>query len=115
IPLYGLQSPLFSGGRLPDRIDELAASYADAVAAVAPTGPGRLLGWSCGGSVARLLALELVRRGREVSFVGMLDARTDLADEGPFDSAAVLTGLLREMGFPVDPGTRMTVAEAVAL
>ncbi len=32
-----------------------------------------------------------------------------------FDPAAVLAGLLREMGFPVDAGARMTVTEAVAL
>ena len=46
----------------------------------------------------------------------MLDARTDVAStDEAFDPAAVLAGLLREMGFPVDPGARMTVDEAVAL
>ena len=64
--------------------------------------------------MALLVAQELTRRGRVVGFVGMLDARTDLAP-GDFDPAEVLAGLLREMGFPVDPGTRMTVEEAVAL
>ncbi|CAN5600445.1 non-ribosomal peptide synthetase [soil metagenome] len=115
IPLYGLQSPLFSGGVLPATIAELAAGYADTVAAVAPTGPIRLLGWSFGGSVALLVAQELTRRGRDVDFVGMLDARTDVVEDREFDSAAVLGGLLREMGFPVDPGARVTVDEAVAL
>jgi thioesterase domain-containing protein len=118
IPLYGLQSPLFSGSALPETIADLAVNYADTVAEVAPTGPVRLLGWSFGGSVALLVAQELTRRGREVSFVGMLDARTDsdvLVEGAMFDSAAVLGGLLREMGFPVDPGARVTVDEAVAL
>ena len=114
IPLYGLQSPLFSGGRLPGTIAELAATYADTIGDLAPTGSVRLLGWSFGGSMALLVAQELTRRGREVGFVGMLDARTDLTP-GDVDPAEVLAGLLREMGFPVDPGTRMTVEEAVAL
>jgi thioesterase domain-containing protein/acyl carrier protein len=115
IPLYGLQSPLFSGSELPDTIAELASGYADTVVDVAPSGPIRLLGWSFGGSLALLIAEELSRRGREVTFVGMLDARTDVAGDDTFDPAAVLAGLLREMGFPVDPGARMTVTEAVAL
>lgn len=115
VPLYGLQSPLFSGGELPETIDDLAATYADTVAEVAPTGPIRLLGWSFGGSMALLVAQELTRRGREIGFVGMLDARIDVVEHADFDPAAVLGGLLREMGFPVDPDARVTVEEAVAL
>ena len=50
------------------------------------------------------------------AFVGVLDARTDVADDavpGQFDPDTVLAGLLREMGFPVEAGARMSVAEAV--
>ncbi|MDT5176330.1 MAG: hypothetical protein QOJ95_528, partial [Mycobacterium sp.] len=115
IPIYGLQAPLFSGGTLPDDIATLASDYADTVESVAPTGPLRLLGWSFGGSMALLVAEELTRRERDVTFVGMLDARTDVVADVEFDPAAVLAGLLREMGFPVDPGARMTTDEAVAL
>ncbi|MDV3123367.1 non-ribosomal peptide synthase/polyketide synthase [Mycobacterium sp. 21AC1] len=116
VPIYGLQSPLFSGAGLPDTIEELASRYADTVVAAAPDGPVRLLGWSFGGSLALLMARELTRRGRQVTFVGMLDARTDIVDEtAEFDAPAVLAGLLREMGFAVDPEVRMTVADAVAL
>ncbi len=115
IPLYGLQSPVFSGRRSPDTIADLANDYADTVEGIAPTGPVRLLGWSFGGSVALLVARELVRRGREVGFVGMLDARTDDVTVDDFDADAVLGGLLREMGFPVEPGTRMSVTDAVTL
>jgi amino acid adenylation domain-containing protein/non-ribosomal peptide synthase protein (TIGR01720 family) len=117
IPLYGLQSPMLTGTPLPDTIGQLAADYADRVSDLAPTGPIRLLGWSFGGSVALLMARELRRRGRRVGFVGMLDARTDVSDEpqAVFDPGAVLTTLLREMGFPVDPGVRTTVEAAVSL
>ncbi|WP_236950150.1 non-ribosomal peptide synthetase [Mycobacterium sp. MS1601] len=115
IPLYGLQSPLFSGTALPDSIDELAAQYADTVHLISPTGPIRLLGWSFGGALAVLIAAELVARGRDVSWVGMLDARTDVAPETEFDPEQVLAGLMREMGFRVAAGTRLSVAEAVRL
>jgi thioesterase domain-containing protein len=115
VPLYGLQSPLFETGRLPATIAELAIEYADALERIAPTGPVRLLGWSFGGSVALLIAQELRRRGREIGFVGMLDARTDTAEDGEFDATAVLGSLLREMGFPVDAGAKLNVADAVAL
>ena len=74
IPLYGLQSPLFSEGGLPDTIAELACDYADTVTGIAPTGAIRLLGWSFGGAVALLIAQELTRRGRDVTYVGMLDS-----------------------------------------
>jgi amino acid adenylation domain-containing protein/non-ribosomal peptide synthase protein (TIGR01720 family) len=115
IPLYGLQSPVFAGHPLPPTIAELAVQYADTVQATAPSGPIRLLGWSFGGSLAVLIAQELVRRGRDVSWVGLLDARTDTARVTAFDSAAVLGSLLREMGFPVDPGARISVTDAVTL
>jgi amino acid adenylation domain-containing protein len=115
IPLYGLQSPLFSGGELPETLGELAANYADTVCAIAPSGPIRLLGWSFGGVVALLIAQEINRRGREVGFVGMLDSYPEVMEVDSFDSEAVLGGLLREMGFPVDADTRMTVADAVEL
>ncbi|AKS31661.1 non-ribosomal peptide synthetase [Mycolicibacterium goodii] len=116
VPIYGLQSPLFTGTPLPESIDDLTVQYADSIVAVAPAGPVRLLGWSFGGSMALLIAQELTRRGRHVTFVGMLDARTDTAAaDAVFDLEAVLAGLLREMGFGVDPDAPMSVADAVAL
>ena len=116
VPLYGLQSPLFSGAQLPATIGQLASRYADTVNAVAPTGPIRLLGWSFGGTLALLIAQRLRSAGRDVTFVGMLDTRTDIVEgDAVFDADAVLAGLLREMGFPVDPQARISVPEAVAL
>ncbi|VEG55906.1 peptide synthetase [Mycolicibacterium aurum] len=118
VPLYAVQSPRFTGAAPAASIDDLAIQYADIVEDAAPTGPVRLLGWSFGGSVAILVARELRRRGRNVTFVGMLDTRTDTVDDADgahVDAEVVLGGLLREMGFPVDPGTRMTVPDAVAL
>ncbi len=119
IPLYALQAPTFSGSPQPATLDALAEHYADLVTDTAPTGPLRLLGWSFGGSVAFMLARVLRGRGRDVGFVGMLDARVDVAEdiatstEAGFDTERVLAELLREMGFTA-PG-RIGVRDAVAL
>lgn len=117
IPIYGLQSPLFTTGELPDSLAELAAAYADLVVELAPSGPIRLLGWSFGGSLALLMAQELTSRGRAVTFVGMLDTRNDARFQADTDLASdmLLVGLLREMGYPVDPDATVSIAEAVEL
>ncbi|MGE2713078.1 non-ribosomal peptide synthase/polyketide synthase [Mycolicibacterium litorale] len=115
IPIYAVQAPTFTGAPQPDSLAAVAADYADLIAAQAPSGPVRLLGWSYGGSVAMLVARELRTRGREIAFVGLLDTRTDDVPVAEFDTEAVLGGLLREMGFAVAADARMTVSEAVAL
>jgi hypothetical protein len=48
VPIIGLQSPSLSGLAAPDSMTALAAAHADRIAAVAPNGPIRLLGWSFG-------------------------------------------------------------------
>jgi thioesterase domain-containing protein/aryl carrier-like protein len=142
VPLIGLQSPSLSGLPVPDSMAALAASHADRVVALAPTGPIRLLGWSFGGALALCLAAELTARGREVTFVGMLDTRravplpapgpsdgaenpdpcgaVPLPAPGPSDGAenpgpsGAVASLLTELGFEIPPGT-LTVTDAVAL
>jgi len=116
VPLYALQSPLFSGGTLPDDLATLVSGYADSIDTVSPTGPLRLFGWSFGGVVALLAAQELRRRGRRVDFVGMLDSYPDVTAAGrAFDRRAVLASVLGEMGFPVQPEDRLTVEQAIEL
>lgn len=114
IPIYALQSPLFSGGALPDDLTELVHLYTDTITGVAPTGPIRVLGWSFGGVLALLVAQELVRRGRDVGYVGMLDSYPHVSS-GEFDREAVLASVLSEMGFAADVGDRLTVPEAIDL
>ncbi|MEU7905178.1 amino acid adenylation domain-containing protein [Actinoplanes sp. NPDC049118] len=107
VPLIGLQSPLLSGADLPETMSELAEAHADRLTAAWPSGPVRLLGWSFGGALALCVAAALRARGREVSFVGMLDARRD-AVQAP----STVAGLLTEMGYAVtDPD--LTIADAV--
>lgn len=72
IPVTGLQLP----DPHPDvaDVESLAARYVDTVQQVHPRGPYRLLGYSFGGVVAQAMTAELLRRGDEVSYLGVLDA-----------------------------------------
>ncbi|WP_420099275.1 condensation domain-containing protein [Corynebacterium sp.] len=89
IPVTGLQLP----DPRPDGADveSLAARYVDTVQQVHPTGPYRLLGYSFGGVVAQAMAAELLRRGEDVSYLGILDAYP--AGTAPSGPLAGTTGL----------------------
>jgi enterobactin synthetase component F len=74
-PLLGIQSrgigdPTREHATLPD----LARAYADSIAERQPQGPIHLLGWSMGGVAAVAIAHELERRGRQIGFLGLVDA-----------------------------------------
>ncbi|WP_297007998.1 condensation domain-containing protein [uncultured Corynebacterium sp.] len=72
IPVTGLQLP-DPHPEVPD-LAELAAGYVDSVRQVQPHGPYRLLGYSFGGVLAQAMTAELMRRGEEVSWLGVMDA-----------------------------------------
>ncbi|MBL8927544.1 MAG: hypothetical protein JNM77_15125 [Pseudonocardia sp.] len=114
IPLYGLQAPRFSRTtELPTTLAALAAEHIEHITRIAPDGPIRLLGWSFGGSLAHELAIRLAAAGRDVGFVGMLDAYLDTPSaDGPADGD--LAGLLTELGYP-PPSANPTLGEAVAI
>lgn len=63
--------------------DRMIEALAWEVAACAPTGPLQLVGYSLGGAVAYGVALELVRMGRQVAFVGLLDALAPIVPPEP--------------------------------
>lgn len=73
-PLFGLL-PRGLDGREPyfTRVEDMAAYYADAIVQSQPAGPYRLMGYSFGGLVAFETARQIVARGGEISFVGLLD------------------------------------------
>ncbi|UGQ10829.1 amino acid adenylation domain-containing protein [Yinghuangia sp. ASG 101] len=73
-PVYGLQSPILSGGPAPERFEDLVDAYVRRVRTVQPHGPYHLLGWSFGGGVAHAVACVLQRDGEDVRFLALLDA-----------------------------------------
>lgn len=84
IPVFGLQaSGLEDGEPLAASVQAMALQYRDAIRAVQPRGPYRLLGWSFGGLVAYELAHQLTRDNETVSLLALLDTPVPLDDESP--------------------------------
>ncbi|HEX8174908.1 MAG TPA: amino acid adenylation domain-containing protein [Pyrinomonadaceae bacterium] len=104
-PLYGLQSQGLDGDLPPlTRIEEMAASYLDALRTVQPDGPYRLGGWSMGGIIAFEMAQQLQARGQEVELLILIDSTTegfqkslDLDDEW-----TILTAFAETHGIPLE-------------
>jgi amino acid adenylation domain-containing protein len=72
IPVTGLQLP--DPHPAVTDLTELAVGYVDSVQQVQAHGPYRLLGYSFGGVLAQAMTAELLRRGEEVSWLGIMDA-----------------------------------------
>jgi acyl transferase domain-containing protein/thioesterase domain-containing protein len=74
-PFYGLQAKGLDGKNEPfTQVEEMAASYIEAMCAVQPEGPYLLGGWSMGGIVAFEMAIQLQRRGHEVALLAVIDS-----------------------------------------
>ncbi len=88
IPVTGLQLP----DPHPDVADirGLADRYVDTVLREYPRGPVRLLGYSFGGVVAQAMTAGLLRRGRDVTYLGVMDAYP--AGTGPYGDDTLRTG-----------------------
>jgi len=74
-PMFGLL-PRGLDGKEPyfTRVEDMAKYYADAIQDTQPVGPYQLMGYSFGGLVAYEVARQLVDRGAQVSFLGLLDS-----------------------------------------
>jgi len=73
-PVYGIQSRILVGADDEwTSVEEMARNYASLITQQQPDGALRLAGFSAGGLFALATAGELERRGRTVSFVGMID------------------------------------------
>jgi amino acid adenylation domain-containing protein len=100
-PVYGLQSLGLLDGRPPqESVEEMAASYLEAVRRVAPGGPFLLAGWSIGGAIAFEMAQQLRAAGEEVALLALLDTLAPGAwaggEEKP-DEAMLLFGLAGDL------------------
>ena len=73
-PAYGMKAIGVDGSEPPpDRVEEIAARYLDEIIKVRPKGPYVLAGYSVGGLMAFELAMQMQRRGLEVSKVIAFD------------------------------------------
>jgi amino acid adenylation domain-containing protein len=89
-PVYGLQSLGLGEGQQPQqRVEEMAATYLEALREVQPHGPYRLGGWSIGGVIAYEMAQQLRQAGEEVELLALLDT---VAPAGPAGEQGALAG-----------------------
>jgi acetoacetyl-CoA synthetase len=73
-PIFGLQAVGLDGQQLPQqRIEEMAATYIEAMRGVQRGGPFALAGYSLGGLVALEIAQQLHRAGERMELVCLLD------------------------------------------
>jgi acyl-CoA synthetase (AMP-forming)/AMP-acid ligase II/predicted NAD/FAD-binding protein/thioesterase domain-containing protein/acyl carrier protein len=87
-------------------VEELALRYLDALKTVSAQGPYLLGGYSFGATVCRAMALELERRGEEVSGLLLLDEihrpPPELASSGRGERGGLLLEVAREFLPPAD-------------
>jgi amino acid adenylation domain-containing protein len=74
-PIYGIEAQAYKEDVAPfSRIEDMAASYVEAITSYQAHGPYRIGGWSMGGVIAFEMARQLYERGISVDFVIMLDS-----------------------------------------
>ena len=73
-PCYGIQAVGLDGKEVRHTsVEQMAAHYVDEICSFQPEGPISLAGYSMGGLIAFELAQQLLRKGREVAFLGIID------------------------------------------
>jgi acetoacetyl-CoA synthetase len=83
----------------PPTVEELGCAMADDIEELQPAGPVRLAGYSFGAAVAAETAQQLVDRGREIAFFGILDA--DISRTRPSPGAWLKRVAQRRRELPV--------------
>lgn len=74
IPVYGLRARGLQGETPQGSVEEMAASYVEAIRGLQPQGPYRVAGHSFGGLLAFEIARLLSEQGEEVEWLGVIDA-----------------------------------------
>jgi amino acid adenylation domain-containing protein len=99
-PIYGLQArALREPARMPASTGELVADYLAQIRQVQPHGPYALLGWSLGGLVAHLLAVELQRQQEDIRLLAVMDSFPPVPETEPSaDAQAVPDEVAESIG-----------------
>ena len=116
-PFYGLQGVGFDGEAAPQTsVEEMAARYLIEIEAAQPRGPYFLGGHSLGGWVAYEMAQQLLRKGRQVGLVAIIDTaapvRGPARDTSAWDNARWIAELASRIGQLLNPDLNVS-AEAL--
>jgi amino acid adenylation domain-containing protein len=97
--VYGFEADGLTAGKPIGSVIDQARQYASALQEVYPQGSCFLAGWSLGGPVAFELACQLRASGREVAFLGLIDA--GLPEKGRLPGgASVMVPLWWAISYP---------------
>ncbi|RYZ62674.1 MAG: non-ribosomal peptide synthetase, partial [Chitinophagaceae bacterium] len=81
-PIFGLRAKDLTGkGKMPDKVEEIAASYLAAILRQNPNGPYILMGYCFGGLVAFEMAKQLQQLGKEVKKLVLIDTEANKSQE----------------------------------
>jgi acetoacetyl-CoA synthetase len=83
VPVYGLRARGLQGEQPQGSVEEMAASYVEAIRSQQPQGPYRVAGHSFGGLLAFEIARLLAERGEEVEWLGLIDAELSTGAHTP--------------------------------
>ena len=73
-PLYGVQAiGLTKPQDVPNTLEGIAAYHIEEILRVDPDGPYAIAGYSYGGFIGYEIARQLMRRGKKIKFLGMID------------------------------------------
>jgi thioesterase domain-containing protein len=73
-PVYGLQAVELDDKQSPQiKVEQMAATYIEAIRAVQPEGPYLLGGWSMGGTIAYEMAQQLQKQQQQVGLLALFD------------------------------------------
>jgi thioesterase domain-containing protein len=116
-PFYAVRAPGLDGEREPpDRIEDMAACYVEAIQEIQPEGPYLLGGWSLGGVIAFEMARQFHERSKRVALVALLDTEPpNSARSKQPDDAVLLAEVASDLNVTVsrkilerlEPGERL--------
>jgi amino acid adenylation domain-containing protein len=97
--VYGLLSPGFTDGNAAISIPDQARAYLEGIYAVQPAEPYYIAGWSLGAPVAFEIACQLREAGKQVAYLGLIDAA--LPENGRLPgNISLLRGLWWAVSYP---------------
>jgi amino acid adenylation domain-containing protein len=117
-PFYGLQSMnLGQNANVPERLEETATRYLEAIRSEQPQGPYLLGGWSLGGALTFEIARQLEQQDQRVALLALFDSWAPLPENKPWsladDESKLLAHLARayQITLPFDEVTNGSVSD----
>ncbi len=105
VNVVALSAPHVDAADYPPSVEALAEWHLQEIVELSPTGPYRLLGSSLGGMIAYELGLRLQRAGKQVAYLGLVDAPGPDHLPAPITDDASLYAMVfhQHLGLQVQP------------